>query len=111
MSISAILKQLPDSVRDLPAIQMLIEVIDSQTLIIRQLQEQIQKQSETIQKQAEQIQSQQKTIDELKDEISRLIDILPLLKGEDSWSSQTKFLIHSKLPLVAQVGLTFAPQA
>jgi hypothetical protein len=40
-----------------------------------------------------------------------LIDILPLLKEGDSWSSQTKFLIHSKWPLVAQVGLTFAPQA
>jgi predicted RNase H-like nuclease (RuvC/YqgF family) len=72
MSIKTILEQLPDIVRDLPAIQMLIEVIDSQTLIIRQLQEQNQKQGEAIQKQAEQIQSQQKTIEELKDEISRL---------------------------------------
>ena len=42
---------------------------------------------------------------------SQYFDILPFLKEGDSWSSQTKFLIHSKLPLVAQVGLTFAPQA
>jgi hypothetical protein len=65
MSIKTILKQLPDTVRELPATQMLIEVIDSQALIIHQLHEQVQKQ-------AEQVQSQQKTIDELKDEISRL---------------------------------------
>src|SRR5262245_54532072 len=40
-----------------------------------------------------------------------VIDILPLLKEGDYWSSQTKFLIHRNCQLVGQLGLTFAPQA